>query len=80
MGKGLLGNGGRPIQLREKTAGKLEIHRSKIKRLFANQSEGIAEDSFTAKWLKQKISPQEELDLKFSSSSMFGGMPAYALL
>jgi len=36
-------------------------------------SEGIAEDSFTAKWLKQKISPQEELDLKFSSSSMFGG-------
>ncbi|KAE9398917.1 cytochrome P450 [Gymnopus androsaceus JB14] len=35
-------------------------------------SEGIAEDSFTAKWLKQKISPEEELDLKFASSSMFG--------
>jgi len=35
-------------------------------------AEGIAEDSFTARWLKQKISPQEELDLKYASSSMFG--------
>jgi len=34
---------------------------------------GTAEDSFTAKWLKQNISTQEELDLKFASSSMFGG-------
>ncbi|KAK7445709.1 hypothetical protein VKT23_014705 [Stygiomarasmius scandens] len=33
---------------------------------------GTAEDSFTAKWLKQNISTQEELDLKFASSSMFG--------
>ncbi|KAJ3859266.1 cytochrome P450 [Lentinula novae-zelandiae] len=36
-------------------------------------AEGTAEDSFTAKWLKQKLTPQEELDLKFASSSMFGG-------
>ncbi|KAE9398795.1 cytochrome P450 [Gymnopus androsaceus JB14] len=36
-------------------------------------SEGTADDSFTAKWLKKKISPQEELDLKFSSGSMFAG-------
>ncbi|GAV99374.1 cytochrome p450 [Lentinula edodes] len=35
-------------------------------------AEGTAEDSFTAKWLKQKLTPQEELDLKFASSSMFG--------
>ncbi|KAE9399136.1 cytochrome P450 [Gymnopus androsaceus JB14] len=35
-------------------------------------SEGIAEDSFTAKWLKQNISPEEEFDLKIASSSMFG--------
>ncbi|THU84143.1 cytochrome P450 [Dendrothele bispora CBS 962.96] len=35
-------------------------------------AEGTAEDSFTAKWLKQHISAQEELDLKFASSSMFG--------
>jgi len=36
-------------------------------------SEGTADDSFTAKWLKKNISPQEELDLKFSSGSMFAG-------
>ncbi|KAJ3850502.1 cytochrome P450 [Lentinula lateritia] len=33
-------------------------------------AEGTAEDSFTAKWLKQKLTPQEELDLKFASSSI----------
>ncbi|KAF5366070.1 hypothetical protein D9757_012379 [Collybiopsis confluens] len=35
-------------------------------------AEGTAKDSFAAKWLKQNLSPQEELDLKFTSGSMFG--------
>ncbi|KAF5366421.1 hypothetical protein D9758_009789 [Tetrapyrgos nigripes] len=35
-------------------------------------ADGTAGDSFTAKWLKQNILPQEELDLKFAASSMFG--------
>ncbi|KAJ7596054.1 cytochrome P450 [Mycena floridula] len=35
-------------------------------------AQGTADDSFTARWLRQKISFQEELDLKFASSSMFG--------
>ncbi|KIK55470.1 hypothetical protein GYMLUDRAFT_1018177 [Collybiopsis luxurians FD-317 M1] len=35
-------------------------------------AEGTAEDSFTAKWLRRNLSTEEERDLKFASSSMFG--------
>ncbi|KAF9062871.1 cytochrome P450 [Rhodocollybia butyracea] len=36
-------------------------------------SDGTAKDSFTANWLRQNLSAQEELDLKLASGSMFGG-------
>lgn len=47
----------------------VDVPHNYVKEQLAN---GSAEDSFTAKWLKQNISHQDELDLKFASSSMFG--------
>ncbi|KAF9029141.1 cytochrome P450 [Hymenopellis radicata] len=38
----------------------------------AQLAAGTAEESFTARWLKQNISYEDELNLKHTSSSMFG--------